>query len=431
MTIPNIVDSLKRLSEESEKLVFNESLSCEDYRDTFLKIKNRFVMLSDKIREKKLSCSIIRKMHQEGRVFSNPWKTSVNVKINSIIKLEERLDGLIEECELVLSRRILDSFIACGQVDRALALCGEILSSAPWDDYTHRVLSEMGCGPYPDVILKKIMYCQNTFHLRYLKTVGQGILTEPQSINISADDKILFVSDQAQNVIHRFTMDGDHLGICEHTFTKPHGMCNDDGNRIWACDYLGQHLVLMDRYGQCEKVINMKEVVGGGFRTSYPYSLCIHHRVMYILASDVQGREYSLVKFPLDNLNDMSCRSTEELGTPYGLWCSNGTIYVGSLARGRVYIFDPCSSSFQALEHELDVSELKSFVVLGDSIYYSSAHSIAKSSKAGGKFFSSHLDRMIGRDVCLTFGLAVTQSHESTWLALPDGLNQCVHVFSV
>jgi hypothetical protein len=427
MTIPNIVDSLRRLSDELEKFVFNENYTHENYRDGLIAFKARAASLSDQIREKKEVWAIIQNMKLDDQVFSNPWKTAVNLKIHSIIKLEERLDGLIEECGRVLSRRITDTLISIGQVDRALARCVEILSSAPWDDHTHRILSEMSCNDYPDVTLNKIRSCQNTFRMRYLKTIGQGILTEPQSLNISADGEVLFVSDQSQNVVHRFTMDGDHLGICGHSFIKPHGMCNDENNRIWACDYLGQQLIILDRSGKCEKEISLK----GFHEWNCPYSICLYHGNLYILASDLKGCEYSLLKFSIEKLNVVSCYSARELGTPYGLWCSGGKIFIGSLTRGRVYFFDPCIESFHGLDHDTNVRGLKSFAVAEDSIFFSSARSVVKSTKIGEKIFSSNLDRVIGGNVCLNFGLAVTQSHENIMLVLPDGFNKCVHVFSV
>lgn len=430
MTIPRIVDGMDALIIDISELYPLEHCDGDILSGELNEIKNKFKKLSEQIHQKKRVHSIIQRMCQRECVFPYPWKKAIDVKIYSMMKMEEALNSLIDDCERVFNIKAIDKLVRNGHIDNALVELGKILSTSPWDNSVHEIVSAMANDEYPSYVLKQIEGYQNNFRLKYLKTVGQGILREPQSMNISSDDKFLFVSDQTQNVVHRFTIEGEYIGVCDSRFHKPHGMCNDNNN-VWICDYLGQRLVLVDIDGRVKQDIGLVKFCDNEYMPSYPYAVCIYHNDVFVLVSDVNGSAYALLRFSQKNWNEISVFSTEMLGIPYGLCCSNDVIYVGSLSQGSVYTFDPHSACFEIVNNEMPVNGLKSFVVSQNSIFYNSGNSIIKSSGSGETIFVANLDAALGKIACLNFGFAVTQSTENIRLAAPDGINKCVHLFSV
>lgn len=336
---------------------------------------------------------------------------------------------VVQSCETELIFRKAEDFVGLKYYQEALRQCESILTLAPWHEGTRNLLNVIARTNVPLKTKKQAILQKFQFH--YLHSFGQGILSQPHDLHVSQDGTTLFVSDQGDNSVHRFSIIGEYLGRCSISPTKPRGIFSDRNNKIWVCDIEGQRLIGMNLQGEQQTEIYLPNHFEKGCTTTYPCWGTHTNGTTSLILTDHQEQLFVQRNFFVQDIGqNWGAPSLKEIDVPCGIVLHRNTIWVGSRTQGCLYIASKTGKQLKHLKAALPL-QLKAFTIVKNEIFLNFGNTLVKTTISGEVIFSVDLAIYFGRLLDLNFGLAVAEENGREILFAPDRYNKCIHAFSV
>ncbi len=426
---------LKVGDRDTEPDIFYETVE-HDYRELEYSMINKHEDL-------KIILDLLR-MHPANKNFGDDGRKLLNKPIDTATAFNNTQYCLLNQLQQGLVPHHINHgkwLFENGKIQEAFIPWETVLKLNPYNDNIHSKLIDI-----IDVnsrSTKKAEDLNKKYHFKYIGSFGNTILKSPCSILTPKSDKHLFVSDYDTNHIHKFTYDGNYLGVLPIELKYPMGLFQDDSNSLWICDFGNSRLLGVDFDGCVIDEINLKNILNCNDRAYHPTFGCVMHDQFYLTLRNADHEKRHLVTFnknnPDDSLKILTDSTPNLLGSIniiqnklYTVMINPACLHEYTLGNKKngLYEYDFEKNQFKLLRGNYYSHLMRQFVQWNSNLFMTCGESLVKLSIDGTQHFSVNLSLFFGF-ASMPTGLAVIEQNNGSVLSITDTINNSIHQFLI
>ncbi|MBW2304806.1 MAG: hypothetical protein JRF57_13975 [Deltaproteobacteria bacterium] len=317
-----------------------------------------------------------------------------------------------------------------GRIKEALDSWEEVLRVNPDNEYVHSMLLET--INIPHATKSRAVDLNNKYRFKYMGSFGQDVLKGPIAIVADDYDDTLFVSDNMENKIHKFNVQGEYLGPLLVEVKNSRGLFKDTEGNLWICDFGNSRLLAVDSTDSVVGEIRLQEILGDKFVSIYPVFGYLNGDRFYLLLVNASFRQRMLVSFNRYNPHDsLDILPIGVLQTPNFFGFLDNQLYVCDLTQCDLFIFDASQRLFRPIGFSGIPYPLRWLVDFHDGFFLSAGMHILKVSSNGQIIFSANISSIFGIHKTLPFDLAIFREQNTQILFVTDYSLACIHMFAI
>lgn len=270
--------------------------------------------------------------------------------------------------------------------------------------------------------------------LRYIKTVGNGILQSPKDIFYSQEDDLILVSDFELNKIFLFDFEDHLLNTLDIGLSRPFGMFNDRITGIWICDGSSFQLKHFKIDGTLINAVNIdKDSIGLRDFTQAMRGAIFNNKIVVVM-SDKHFSMRSLIVVEDNKTHQFSYYCEDSLGVNNAndIHVVNNTLYVNDYCTGKIYYLNNKNRFLPLSSYNLP-GQAYTFTSIGKDFYQIcvSGNGLSIITNKGNLVsLRNQMSDFIGSKTHLS-AVRHCKREQKEFLLMADQINKCIHIFEV
>ncbi|MHA1146359.1 MAG: hypothetical protein ACTSRW_16605 [Candidatus Helarchaeota archaeon] len=317
-----------------------------------------------------------------------------------------------------------------GRIDEALDSWEEVLRVNPDNEYIHSILLET--KNIHHATKSRAEDLNNKYRFKYMGSFGQDVLKGPFAIVVDNCDGTLFVSDKIKNKIHKFNVQGEHLGHLALEVKNPCGLFKDTESNLWICDFGNSRILAIDSTESAVNELKLQEILGDKAVSICPVFGRSNGDRFYLLLANASFQQKKLVSFNRYNPRDsLDILPTDALQSPNFFGFLDNHLYVSDPAQCDLFTFDAEQGLFTPIGFKGIPYPLRWLADFHDGFFLSAGMHILKVSSNGQIIFSANISSILGMHKTLPSALAIFKEKNTQILFVADYSLACIHMFSI
>jgi hypothetical protein len=269
-----------------------------------------------------------------------------------------------------------------------------------------------------------------TYKLRYIRSIGKGILSLPYYGAYCDENNLLLISDCGKNEMYLFSPEGKFEYAIALDLVNPMGIFPGKNSSFWVCDWGNRSIKEFNLKGDLLSKINLNETCANIEKNKYPIVGIHHQDSLRILVTDEKKIKRSILHF---NQNKVSSIASNELNCISDVAIINNELYVCDAYTGHIYQYQPRSNRFLKINIDPLPVAFYQFTLFNGAFFcvVDSGRALIKMSFDGRLIFrENNLARLLNSEPQI-IDLFAFKSNDCNLLAATDIKNNCIHIFEI
>lgn len=312
-----------------------------------------------------------------------------------------------------------------GRAEDALNSLEEALEVAPDMRYHLSKVCESSSQERTGTIADEL---RKRYRFQYEGSFGHRRIKAPFDAVATKDARRLFVTDYIANKVVVFC-DEKYAGDLVGDLKAPMGLCRDDNDSVYICDFGNKRLLIVSSAGIVLDEIGLE---GINPKACHPRSVGLTSGEIFILMSDGEGECREIVCLDRFGAGDHKKHlKVEGLGPMICLRIHDDDLYVGNFAPPLICKYASREGRPVKWLKPNVPGSLRRFTTLEDSLIISTGRHIAKANADGQIQFSFNMARFFGTEKVMARGLEVAEGEGDVRLLVADELQMSIHKFLI
>lgn len=311
----------------------------------------------------------------------------------------------------------------------ALDVLEDVLQIEPDNKEVHSILTELHLHPE---VGTKASAMASVYRFHYQGSFGHKIIGLPVAIEPAPDGSRLYVSDHTRNMIHQFSLNGDHLGPIPIDVQNPMGIFVDGRERLWVCDFGNSRLLSLDGQCQIESAYDLKQPLASLSHATHPMYGCWAGDCLYLIVGNVTKDKLHIVQFAPGNLMEIAAiLPNAPLAWPCDIRFLQGRLFTASYSPPIIAFYDPGQQQFRQFNHAPLPDKPRRYILVDDNLLVAAGQFIVKVSMRGEAVFTADPAHCANLLAVSAVGVAAMPGKRGKVLFVSDNLHKCIHSFAI